>query len=48
MANLNIYINKSLQEDMAKVNANWTEVCRQAIKEKILKIVYPKIQVFIL
>ncbi len=37
MASINIYINDDLKEEMALVEANWSEVCRQAINLEITK-----------
>lgn len=37
MASINIYINDDLKEEMALVEANWSEVCRQAINLEISK-----------
>lgn len=38
MASINIYINDSMKEEMASVEANWSEICRQAITMEISKI----------
>jgi hypothetical protein len=37
MASINIYINDDLKEEMALVETNWSEVCRQAINLEITK-----------
>lgn len=37
MASINIYINDTMKEEMASVEANWSEVCRQAITAEITK-----------
>ncbi|MGI0480818.1 hypothetical protein ACN4EE_08500 [Geminocystis sp. CENA526] len=38
MASINIYINDSMKEEMASVEANWSEICRQAITMEMSKI----------
>lgn len=38
MASINIYVNDSMKEQMASVEANWSEICRQAITMEISKI----------
>jgi hypothetical protein len=38
MASINIYINDSLKEEMSLVEANWSEICRQAIKSEMLRL----------
>ncbi|WPF87383.1 hypothetical protein WEU38_11220 [Cyanobacterium aponinum AL20118] len=38
MASINIYINDSMKEEMASVEANWSEICRQAITMEMSRI----------
>lgn len=38
MASINIYINDSMKEEMASVEANWSEICRQAITIEMSRI----------
>ncbi len=38
MGSINIYINDVLKEEMADVEANWSEICREAIKLEIARL----------
>ncbi len=38
MASINIYINDSMKEEMGSVEANWSEICRQAITIEMSRI----------
>jgi hypothetical protein len=35
MASINIYVSEDLKERMAKVDANWSEICRGAIEAEL-------------